>query len=48
MERAISDFEVPEIYTDRVPLQGDTSAFRDLVQELKQRYPRQVEMDLEG
>jgi deoxyadenosine/deoxycytidine kinase len=48
MERARADFEVLEIDTDRVPLQGDTSAFRDLVQELKQRYPRQVEMDLEG
>lgn len=48
MRRARSEFEVLEIDTDRVPLQGDTDAFRDLVQELKRRYPRQVELDLPG
>jgi deoxyadenosine/deoxycytidine kinase len=48
MRRARSEFEVLEIDTDKVPLQGDTEAFRDLVKELKRRYPRQVELDLPG
>jgi deoxyadenosine/deoxycytidine kinase len=47
MARARSEFEVLEIDTDRVALQGDTRAFRELVEDLKGRYPRQVEMDLE-
>ncbi|HYM82270.1 MAG TPA: deoxynucleoside kinase [Candidatus Limnocylindria bacterium] len=47
MVRARAEFEVLEIDTDRVALQGDTPAFRDLVADLKRRYPRQVEMDLE-
>jgi deoxyadenosine/deoxycytidine kinase len=46
--RARSYTEVIEIDTDRVPLQGDTPAFRDLVEALKRRYPRQTELRLEG
>ena len=48
MKRARSEFEVLEIDTDRVPLQGETPAFRELVEDLKRRYPRQTEMDLGG
>jgi len=48
MNRARSEFEVLEIDTDRVPLQGETPAFRELVEDLKRRYPRQTEMDLGG
>jgi deoxyadenosine/deoxycytidine kinase len=48
MARARSEFEVLEIDTDRIPLQGETRAFRELVEDLKRRYPRQTEMDLGG
>jgi deoxyadenosine/deoxycytidine kinase len=46
MVRARSYTEVIEIDTDRVPLQGETPAFRDLVETLKRRYPRQTELRL--
>jgi deoxyadenosine/deoxycytidine kinase len=46
MERARGTCEVLEIDTDRVPLQGETDAFRTLVEDLKRRYPRQAELDL--
>jgi deoxyadenosine/deoxycytidine kinase len=46
MHRARGDLEVLEIDTDRVPLQGETPAFRQLVEDLKRRYPRQVELPL--
>jgi deoxyadenosine/deoxycytidine kinase len=48
MRRARSEYEVLELDTDRVPLRGDTPAFRELVTTLKRRYPRQAELDLEG
>ncbi len=46
MRRARTEMEVLEIDTDRVPLQGETEAFRDLVEALKRRYPRQASFDL--
>jgi deoxyadenosine/deoxycytidine kinase len=46
MRRTRSELEVLEIDTDHVPLQGDTDAFRDLVETLKRRYPRQASFDL--
>ncbi|MBI1796583.1 MAG: deoxynucleoside kinase [Candidatus Eisenbacteria bacterium] len=46
MRRARLAGEVLEIDTDRVPLQGETDAFRDLVADLKRRYPRQAELKL--
>ncbi|HET7224828.1 MAG TPA: deoxynucleoside kinase [Candidatus Eisenbacteria bacterium] len=46
MTRARAEMEVLEIDTDRVPLQGETGAFRELVESLKTRYPRQVALDL--
>ena len=46
MRRARAETEVLEIDTESVPLQGDTPAFRDLVLDLKRRYPPQVEMKL--
>jgi deoxyadenosine/deoxycytidine kinase len=46
MRRARGEYEVVEIDTDRVPLQGDTGAFRSLVENLKRRYPRQSELRL--
>ncbi len=46
MRRARAEHEVIEIDTDTVPLQGETPAFRQLVQELKRRYPRQSELRL--
>lgn len=46
MRRARADMEVLEIDTDHIPLQGETPAFRELVATLKERYPRQVAMDL--
>jgi deoxyadenosine/deoxycytidine kinase len=46
IERARARYEVMEIDTDRVPLQGETDAFRTLVEDLKRRYPRQVPLDL--
>jgi deoxyadenosine/deoxycytidine kinase len=47
MVRARSYTDVIEIDTDSVPLQGDTPAFRELVERLKHRYPRQAELPLE-
>ena len=47
MERARHESEVLEIDTDRVPLQGETEAFLRLVEDLKRRYPRQVELPLD-
>lgn len=47
MERARREMEVLEIDTDREPLQGETEAFRRLVEDLKRRYPRQVELPLD-
>jgi deoxyadenosine/deoxycytidine kinase len=44
MRRARDEMEVLEIDTDRVPLQGETPAFRELVENLKRRYPRQAEL----
>ena len=46
MGRARAETEVLEIDTDRVPLQGETEAFAQLVQDLKARYPRQSVLDL--
>jgi deoxyadenosine/deoxycytidine kinase len=46
MERARHEMEVLEIDTERVPLQGDTPAFSQLVLDLKRRYPRQAELPL--
>jgi len=46
MDRARATYEVLEIDTDHVPLQGETAAFRKLVDDLKHRYPRQSELDL--
>src|SRR6266545_1218396 len=48
MERARHEMEVLEIDTERVPLQGDTPAFSQLVLDLKRRYPRQAELELES
>ncbi len=48
MVRARADTEVLEIDTDTIALQGDTPAFRQLVEDLKRRYPRQAELRLEG
>jgi len=47
MGRARAETEVLEIDTDRVPLQGETEAFAQLVRDLKARYPRQAVLDLE-
>jgi deoxyadenosine/deoxycytidine kinase len=44
--RVRREIEVLEIDTERVPLQGDVPAFRELVQNLKRRYPRQAELRL--
>ena len=46
MRRARAAMEVLEIDTDRVPLQGETPAFRQLVEDLKRRYPQQAELRL--
>ena len=48
MRHARAEFEVLEIDTDHVPLQGETEAFRQLVENLKRRYPRQSELQVEG
>ena len=48
MGRARAQYEVLEIDTDQVPLQGETDAFRELVADLKRRFPRQAELDLRG
>jgi deoxyadenosine/deoxycytidine kinase len=46
IDRARGRFEVKIVDTDKVPLQGPTPAFHDLVQELKRRYPPQVPLPL--
>ncbi|HVP15087.1 MAG TPA: deoxynucleoside kinase [Terriglobales bacterium] len=46
MRRARAEGEVLEIDTDRVPLQGETPDFVQLVKDLKERYPRQAVLDL--
>ncbi len=46
MRRARAETEVLEIDTESIPLQGETPAFRALVNDLKRRYPPQVEMKL--
>jgi len=46
MRRARGETEVLEIDTETVALQGETPAFRSLVEDLKRRYPRQGELDL--
>ena len=48
MLRASSELEVITVDTDKVELQGAAPAFRELVEELKRRYPRQAELRLEG
>ena len=48
IRRARADTEVLEIDTDHVPIQGETEAFRSLVHDLKNRYPRQVELKLDA
>jgi len=48
MRRARAEVEVLEIDTDQVPLQGETPAFRQLVTDLKRRYPRQGELRLDA
>jgi len=47
VRRASAEMEVMEINTDTVPLQGETPAFRQLVDDLKRRYPRQAELKLD-
>jgi len=47
MRRARAETEVMEIDTESVPLQGDTPAFRALVDDLKRRYPFQTELRLD-
>jgi deoxyadenosine/deoxycytidine kinase len=47
MRRARAETEVIEIDTESVPLQGDTPAFRELVDDLKRRYPFQTELRLD-
>jgi hypothetical protein len=39
---------VVEIDTDRVPMLGETPAFRALVERLKRRYPPQAELRLDS
>ena len=46
MMRARHEMEVIEIDTDQVPLQGETQAFHQLVDDLRRRYPPQVQLDL--
>lgn len=46
MGRARAGTEVLEIDTDEIPLQGETPAFRQLIENLKRRYPRQAEIEL--
>ena len=47
MRRAKAEMEVMEIDTDQVPLQGETPRFRQLVEDLKRRYPQQAELRLD-
>jgi deoxyadenosine/deoxycytidine kinase len=44
--RVRGEVEVLEIDTDRVALQGEVPAFRELVLDLKRRFPRQSELHL--
>jgi deoxyadenosine/deoxycytidine kinase len=46
MERAASLCEVKVLDTDRIPLQGPTPAFQDLVEDLKHRFPPQIALPL--
>ncbi|MFM8534572.1 MAG: deoxynucleoside kinase, partial [Acidimicrobiia bacterium] len=46
MRRAAIEGEVLTIDTDAVPMQGDTPAFRQLIDTLKRRYPPQAELRL--
>jgi deoxyadenosine/deoxycytidine kinase len=48
MERATSLCEVKVLDTDRIPLQGPTPAFQDLVEDLKRRFPPQIALPLGG
>ena len=48
MRRARAEVEVLEIDTENIPLQGETPAFRALVNDLTRRYPPQVEMRLDA
>ena len=48
MRRAAVEGEVLTIDTDHVPMQGDTPAFRDLVDTLQRRYPPQAELRLDS
>ena len=48
MTRAADQCEVLTIDTAQVPIQGDTPAFRDLLDRLKNRYPPQAELRLDG
>ena len=48
MERAQGLCEVKVLDTDRIPLQGPTAAFQDLVEDLKQRFPPQIALPLGG
>ena len=48
MTRAAEQCEVLTIDTAKVPIQGDTPAFRDLLDRLKNRYPPQAELRLDG
>ncbi|HKA23422.1 MAG TPA: deoxynucleoside kinase [Candidatus Eisenbacteria bacterium] len=47
MESAAGLYEVKVLDTDRVPLQGPTPAFHDLVEDLKRRFPPQIALDLD-
>jgi deoxyadenosine/deoxycytidine kinase len=47
VRRSRAEVEVMEIDTDRVPLQGETPAFRQLVSDLKRRYPQQGQLPLD-
>jgi deoxyadenosine/deoxycytidine kinase len=48
MRRAALEGEVLTIDTDAVPMQGDTPAFRELIDTLKRRYPPQAELRLDS
>jgi deoxyadenosine/deoxycytidine kinase len=48
MERAAGLYEVKVLDTDRIPLQGPTAAFQDLVEDLKRRFPPQIALPLGG
>lgn len=48
MEQAAGLCEVKVLDTDRIPLQGPTPAFHDLVEDLKRRFPPQIALPLGG